>query len=557
MLRYGEEYEELPGFERYVSDNPFRAVGSGSAISYALLKRKADAVARSASVGIATEVAKADRFGSPELEDLSTVVRSLGNDLESLTAFRIMWPLGERWVDSLVNGGSVSRADIQPEELAQLLFLSSWYGFLEEEQPADAQDALRRWSELANESAFKERVVQLLADEDRVTESAAAEVFESAVCAVTRHLLGRVARAAAQAWDRLDVETGTALTRAVTESDFEESLIERVLEPIAEAAERLKSEVGSLTEAAHQWRRGHAVGVPKPVRALARVGELLKGWHPAASSWLDAVHDWRAAMVERIVVAATEAIRHRNADVALNLLRLAREISIDPEQRKLLDAQIDRVQSAMSRSRDGSDIGTRLAGWLVWAAIGFIFVVVRSCAAGDGGHGSAYDTSPSSYSSRSESSWSDLGPSGSAFQPDGGAETASPEPDPALEEMQRQLEEETRRREEAAQRIERLEEELRQLQEEIPELESGLQSDSEWLTWVQSNLEEVWDWLQTHEPNLYDMDEVRAYNGVVDRYESMRRQYDRALSAHEERVADYRKKVARHNRIVEVLNTER
>ena len=77
--------------EPYITDNPFRLVGSGSALSQQELRRKAEATSRSALVGLNTVPPLESEFGYEDIEGLVASVRSLATAPKRRTAYRIMW----------------------------------------------------------------------------------------------------------------------------------------------------------------------------------------------------------------------------------------------------------------------------------------------------------------------------------------------------------------------------------------------------------------------------------------------------------------------------------
>lgn len=507
------------------------------------MRRQADSVARSASVGIALDVPKAEAFGTPELEELSSKVRSLGNDPVSVTAFRMMWPLDERWVGSLANGGAIKRSELAPEELDQLLFLSAWYAFLEDGQPADVEEALRRWHDLAGCVAFRERLAELLVREDDVAEGLAGEVVARARETLTLHLLERVSKAAAAAWDRQDLVLAARLTASVTESGFDESLVERVLEPMAEAAGRLVASVEEHTEKASRWLPGDPLARPKAVETLALLGELLKRWHPAAPTWLEAVDCWQNIVIGRMLDAATRLLRQGRGEEALELLHNAKRIAVDSDHIRVVDELIGETRQQMSRTAVPNgclhsliDLSKRLIGiWLVMAVGSFL---IKQCTV-DRSTSPDYDTTSLSTPYSGADNYA------GSYSQDQPAVW-----DPAAEE-------ESRRRQEAEERFARLEDELAQLKEEIAEAEQWIEAESDRLDLQRQSLDQVEAWLIANEPDPTDWPAVDAYNEVVDGYEKSRKRHNREVSKYNNFLAHYRKKIDRHNVIVNVLNTER
>ena len=126
--------------EPYITDNPFRLVGAGAAITQQQLRRKSEAISRSATVGLRTATPLETEFGSADIEDLVASVRSLATASSRRTAYRIMWPLSDHAVPCILSCQTLSVSALTPEEVTQLNFLSAWYGFLRDKSPLGAAE---------------------------------------------------------------------------------------------------------------------------------------------------------------------------------------------------------------------------------------------------------------------------------------------------------------------------------------------------------------------------------------------------------------------------------
>lgn len=625
--------------ERFLSDNPFRMLGTGSAEALSALRRKADGAAKAAKVGLVQNIPMSELLGASDLAELPQLIRGLVNDAKRKTCFRIMWPLSQEGIPFMSQGGTVRSGQFPGEELAQLLFLSSWLAYLEGGSPGEAADAFERWEELYTNEAMDERLVGLLVEEDGLSRDSAYDIVLDAQRAVALTILNRVSSDAASAWDAGQTSKGAQLIEAVLNSPIDDDLEELALEPIADSAHRLKERVEGAIKGMAEWRRGGATDPPKEVVQLERISGAMRGRLPAAKDWEETAHRWTTALVWRM---RQESLRLNHGDDnagALDVIRAALKLANTSEQKtKLRDdlsqlekivaeekaeaayAGIERISSAPSlgtlngfgtkvygrepfppdRSlyftvlyftavfipvfplarylvKDGAGGGWHFLGRTSWTQgmkvhlavscflILFfcIYVANNDSAANVSSTSSEAGSSTSSYSPPSytapestesfPSSQSEQKPQTEAV-----AEQTGPTSNSDTEERSNIDYDKWIAEQDAKQKKrEGLERELEELKTEISSLKSEIGEEGAALDEQRSTLDNLKAEIDASEPNRYSQEEIDAYNAKVDRYESLRAEFNDAVQSYNRKVNLQKKKVRRHNEIVDALNASR
>lgn len=332
--------------ERYVTDNPFRVLGTGSAITLIDLRRRADSYARASSVGLAPAVPLADVFASINSTELPSAVRSLANDPERTTLLRILWPLSAQTQTEVLNQGVAD--ELPEEEQLQLAFLALWYRYLLSPDPELAKKALSAWDDLYNCIGMDQRLADLLVEDSGDQVEDPYDAVYSAQRTLALHLLQHVASSGALAWKTGEHVKAAEFVRAVLSSPIDDEMEVRALAPIADAANRLRERVDKQIETMEAWHQGEPT-TSADVRDLNELAVLLYGRHPAAEDWSATVANWTTALCWCM---RGEAIRLHNEKgqtaKAFDVVMEARRLAVDPEQRTRLDRDLEALREQPS-----------------------------------------------------------------------------------------------------------------------------------------------------------------------------------------------------------------
>jgi hypothetical protein len=332
--------------ERLVSDNPFRLLSTPSESSYQVLRRKADAVAHAAKVGILPEVPFADEFGA-DLEDLPSKVRSLATDPVSLCLYRMLWPLEEPMMTALVDCSSVSANSVKRATIEQGKFLDPWYQFLLTESAPDLTAALDAGYRLSRSEGFIRFLSARLANEAGISHKEAEEQVSRATEQLLDYLATRSCRTAARTWERGDSSRAARLAKVLLDSPLPASVKEPALGPLGACGDELQEQVVAMTDAMTPWRCGASTNAPEEVVRLAELAELLKGVYPSATDWAATATSWRSALCWSMAKESSRLVDENKKGVALEIILLALTISTDEEQKAILRLQRRALQEIM------------------------------------------------------------------------------------------------------------------------------------------------------------------------------------------------------------------
>lgn len=592
--------------ERNVTDNPYRALGVGSSTLFAALRRKADGAARAASVGLAADVPQQDVFGTIDLSELSSAVRSLDNNPARRTVLRIFWPLSEASIPLLVDGGPIRRSELPDEEVAQLLFLFSWYAFLEDGSPEGATRALVLWQDLYSMDSMDARLVDLLVQEDAVGEDQAFQIVVEAQKTVALHILERVAMAAAAAMDAGDAEKAAKLAKTLLDSPIDDDLEEQALVPLGECGQRLQEQVLNLIREMPDWRLGQSTAVPEEVEQLAKLGEVLSDRHPAATDWTTTAKRWRTAQCWRMRQESLRLNNERqNSSAALNVAQEALRLSGDPEQQAKLREDIAALIKIVEEEKkhkafDGilaitsapslstvNGIGTKLYGnepfapdsRFHFAVLYFVLLFVpvfplTRYLVEDGEQGgwrflgkTRWTTSMKVHLAASCIAiavvWISL-----ANQPLGSAASSSASgyrpttrlnqpTNPANEQQEIGTLNPSQGDLARTTLVSALETELTERKAEIERLDEVIAKSGDHLDANRHSLESLGARIELNDPDPYSQNEIDDHNAMVDEYERLRAGFNVSVQQHNDTLEERRRQVARHNEIVDKLNALR
>lgn len=339
---------------RFLTDNPFRAVSSGSAESFTILRRKADSVAKAAKVGLLPDVPVSEILGTIDLVELPQMIRGLATDSVRRTCYRIMWPMSQETIAFLTEGGTLPKGQIPDEEHAQLLFLSSWLAYLESGSHLDAAAAFDLWEELYRNETMDERLISLLVEEDGTEWEAAHDFVLNAQRTVALTILCQVSSDAASSWDAGQTSQGVQLIDAVLKSPIEDELEELALEPITDYAHRLKDRVEVAIKDMSAWHRGDPTEPPREVIQLERIANALQGRLPSARDLQDTANDWKSALVWQMRQEALRLNREDDNAGAQQVIRAALNLTVTAPQKAKLTEDLGHLEKLISEEKSAA-----------------------------------------------------------------------------------------------------------------------------------------------------------------------------------------------------------
>jgi hypothetical protein len=332
-----------------LTDNPFRILSIGSSETFVSVRKKADAAAKAAKVGLLPELPMSELLGAFDLEQLPQLIRGSFIDAKQRTCYRIMWPLSQESIPILSRGTMASCSLLPSEELAQVRFLSSWHAYLDAGGPEDAAEAFERWEELYSTYAMDERLVGLLVAEDDLDPDSAYDVILQAQREVALTILRRVSTDAASSWDAGHSSIAAQLTKVVLNSPIEDDLEELAIEPVCDSANRLVERVEALIQELGEWRIGSSTEPPKEVTRLERISAALRGRLPSATDWDEAARRWTTALVWRMREEGLRLNQRDDNERAINVIQDALTMANSPDQRAKLQNDIRELKEILAQ----------------------------------------------------------------------------------------------------------------------------------------------------------------------------------------------------------------
>jgi len=596
-----------------LSDNPFRALCTGSGLDILSLRRQADNYVKRVKIGLASEPALVDFFGPVIAEDLPNVVRSLQTDTKLRTSYRLLWPLSESSLVCLDDPSAMQDRPILLEECLQVEFICAWFLYLSRKLPADAENSLQAWTDLYNCQEMDSRLANLLVSEDDLEEDEALDVVYQAQNEVAASILRQVASDAKLQWEKGDLAKGIRLLKAILDSPIDDELEERALEPLAELATRLQSEVDILVQELPDWKKGDSTLPPREVLWLERLAETMEGRHPSARDWTATAHKWSDTLLDKMLghaqclfaeedTAGAEIVLHE----ALTLCRTDEQrgwiknhmaafeqaISDEVEQLRHLAVSLFQAgdpvtarkatQDALGKARSEEQkaklrqdlenldliIKTKATGRTARATGNKQAASARQGSAkpkakpeailGWGllilvimGLATTYWPEPPSSRMPNGGTGATMGTSESTWTPPSKPEM--PSSSSATSEVYEPIEQEAERLE-AAPRV-ALEREMNRLAGELERLQSDVKRSSERLEADRQAIESLKSEIDSMEPDPYSQVEIDAYNALVSEYERLRAKFNGSVEAHNVQVQREKDLVRRHNEIVSKLNS--
>jgi tetratricopeptide (TPR) repeat protein len=598
-----------------LSDNPFRALCTGSGLDILSLRRQADNYVKRVKIGLASEPALVDFFGPVIAEDLPNVVRSLQTDTKLRTSYRLLWPLSESSLVCLDDPSAMQDRPILLEECLQVEFICAWFLYLSRKLPADAENSLQAWTDLYNCQEMDSRLANLLVSEDDLEEDEALDVVYQAQNEVAASILRQVASDAKLQWEKGDLAKGIRLLKAILDSPIDDELEERALEPLAELATRLQNEVDMLVQEFPDWKKGDSTLPPREVLRLERLAETMEGRHPSARDWAATAHKWSDALLSKMRELALTLCAEKDIEGAEAVLREALTVCRTDEQSDWVKDQISSFEEAISlevqRLRNLAiccfQAGNPLAAQkhtqkalvmtraedqraqlkqdlenldliIKTKATGRTARATGSRQAASAGQGSAkpkakpeailgwgllilvimglattYWPEPPSSRMPNGGTGATMGTSESTWTPPSKPEV--PSSSRATSEVYEPIEQEAERLEAAPSVA--LEREMNRLAGELERLQRDVKRSSERLEAERQALESLKSEIDSMDPDPYSQVEIDAYNALVSEYERQRAKFNGSVEAHNAQVQREKNLVRQHNDIVAKLNSGR
>jgi hypothetical protein len=344
----------MPTRCQYLTDNPFRLLGIGSAVSYKELRAQASSAKQAGQVGRGPVAGLRSLFGDDEATDCVTIVRSVAADPKKLTLYRLLWPSnyqptgaecdtqrvfiqctgGAQSNCQIIRGAGVrlrdscrsAGADPHPATAAEVGFLDAWCEFLKAPSASTYWLALRCLKVLYDCFDYDQYLIDLLVQDGHPSETAEAAVYEAQEELIDL-VLERAGSQAADLWAGGNMGAALELVRCVCKSAFHEDWIARALRPIVECGEREKRRVDDAVSSVRDWDATSWPNDAAAATALKKLGELVAAYAPAGELWKQAgarrVTQIATAMRGHAIDAANDRKDYAEAERVLReLLRL-------------------------------------------------------------------------------------------------------------------------------------------------------------------------------------------------------------------------------------------
>lgn len=270
---------------RYVSDNPYRLLGVGSALGPDDLCRRAAATAQATFPRQAAQVGLRRVFGDEDLARCEAIARSLAIDPKRRTIYRCFWPLH---YESLPDAAlfALPGPSAPPFVARQIAFLENWFAFLTTSDPGRLGNALADFRALRDDGGYAAGLARLLADEGE-DEADARRLVEEAHGEVVALLLTAACRRAVESWESGQTAgPWRALLRAVIASPFPEAADQALRAEVIPAGDR---EMAGLRRAINAG--GSPAASDPAVLRLRELAEAVRERVPTAALWLQTAQE--------------------------------------------------------------------------------------------------------------------------------------------------------------------------------------------------------------------------------------------------------------------------
>jgi len=347
--------------EELISDNPFRLLGVGSSTPLQILRRKAEAVSRSAAVGLTVSIPLEAEFGAGGLSELAQSARSLANDPTMRTAYRIMWPLNDAAIPFILNGDSISsKTNFPADEIIQLNFLNAWYNFLGLQSSENASVAFQHWSNLFRNYEFQHRLEVLLQEEDNLPIDVAHTRSLEAQELVLQYLFRSVVNFSINQWNEGKYQSAVKILDVINSCKItgilksREVLIHEAMEPVIEIGQRLSDEIQQHYTNVSDFTSGNTVSPPKELEQLEQLHKCLYS-EPIVKAWNEVIEEWYLAIGWKMRNAAIDLNNDEDdTEGALQLIKDALKLARDSELKNKLLADQEDLKKILSDKKTRS-----------------------------------------------------------------------------------------------------------------------------------------------------------------------------------------------------------
>lgn len=315
--------------ESHFLENPFRIVGSASSISYGELRKRADALARNAIVGLHESSPLDDLFGPGDSELLPSKVRALEANFSKLTTYRLFWPATQERMQAFCNDSSDGKED------EQLVFLKAYVQFLKEPSNLNLENALSGLANFKASTAFRDDLAQQL-----ITDRVSKDQIQLAFDGLIRAVIEKASATIIEVFESGDPQVAAAFIQKLFRHEFDQTLVLDSLEPLVRYGEELRRSIESIASELPAFTPGHKYTVPPQVEVLLQLADALQGHHPAAGSWLATSYEWSNSVVARLEDFAVSEFESGREEAALKYYQEATTYASDPETKKRLKESI-------------------------------------------------------------------------------------------------------------------------------------------------------------------------------------------------------------------------
>lgn len=349
----------------YVTDNPFRLCGIGSAGSLSKLRQRANSMAQAAKVGLPVQVGLEDIFGSEQAELCPSIVRGLATDPKRLVVYRILWPLAyglpvspsgtikdleaklPSHSDLFVGDDSIDGLTVHA---LQLRFLVSWYRFLSAPHENSFFAVLTHFKAVFNDESSNVFFAELLRCDGH--DDSTNELLFAAQKEVIRHLLKTACSVAAQLWQKGFHGVTLQILEQVRDCGFDPDEIATALRLVVAVGNAECTRLESLRREYGEWspeREEH--NHDSVASVLGGIASILTGHVAAARLWEQEVQRYHRTVFFAMRSYAIDALNERDdwQECQQVLEHLMISVATNQELEEKLDEDFEGLYGIMRR----------------------------------------------------------------------------------------------------------------------------------------------------------------------------------------------------------------
>ena len=297
----------------YLTDNPFRLLGVGSAITQSELRFAANAADKALKVGLGPDSGLWKLFEPEQLSMCAEKVRTLGTSPIERTAYRMFWPFFYQH-QATFNGTQTDFSYLNRAEMhsalyiPQINFVAHWIDFLTDPSAESAHSAIKSAERLLEHTQLANWLTELLVNDGEDAEQAP-KIVRSALKIVLTQLIGGFTRQIVQWYESHNSADALPVIKMLYASNFDEQLVIRAFDGLVAYGDREAAKLEQIVESYDGWH-----GDPTP-HVVAEVQEL-RDLALALQSHLPVVHLWLEVVKSRVHQVALSmrksAIEHTN-----------------------------------------------------------------------------------------------------------------------------------------------------------------------------------------------------------------------------------------------------